>query len=82
MAWIDTIAPEDASERLRELYRRVTDPGTGQLDHIMQIHSLHPEGLRAHFELYLAVMKATPQLSASEREMIALVISRANGCHY
>ena len=47
MAWIDTISGEDAPEELRELYRRVTDPGTGQLDHIMQIHSLHPEGLRA-----------------------------------
>ena len=82
MAWIDTISGEDAPEELRELYRRVTDPGTGQPDHIMQIHSLHPEGLRAHFELYRAVMKTTPQLSASEREMIALVVSRANGCHY
>jgi alkylhydroperoxidase family enzyme len=82
MAWIDTIPPEDASEQLRELYRRVTDPGTGQPDHIMQIHSLHPEGLRAHFELYRAVMKTTPGLSAAEREMIALVVSRTNGCHY
>jgi AhpD family alkylhydroperoxidase len=27
-------------------------------------------------------MKTTPQLSAAEREMIALVVSRANGCHY
>lgn len=82
MAWIDTIPTEDAPEELRELYRRVTDPGTGQLDHIMQIHSLHPAGLRAHFELYRAVMQATPGLSVAEREMIALVVSRANGCHY
>ena len=82
MAWIDTIPPEDACEELRELYRRVTDPGTGQLDHIMQIHSLHPAGLRAHFELYRAVMKATHSLSASERELIALVVSIDNECHY
>ncbi len=82
MAWIETIDGEVASRELRDLYSRVTDPRSGQLDHIMQIHSLHPAGLQAHFELYRAVMKATPQLSAAEREMIALVVSRANGCHY
>jgi AhpD family alkylhydroperoxidase len=32
--------------------------------------------------LYRAVMKGTPGLSAAEREMIALVVSRANDCHY
>ncbi len=48
----------------------------------MQVHSLHPAGLRAHFELYRAVMRGTPTLPAVDRELIALVVSQRNGCHY
>ena len=82
MSWIRTIEPGEADEELRALYARVADPASGQLDHILQIHSLHPAGLRAHFELYRAVMRGTPELRAVEREMIALVVSQLNDCHY
>ena len=56
MTWIRTVEASEADGELRELYQRVSDPETGQLDHIMQVHSLHPRGLRAHYELYAAVM--------------------------
>ncbi len=82
MAWIETI-PEDAAEgEVKELYDRVADPASGRVDHIMAIHSLHPEGLRTHHELYREVMTGTPTLRKVEREMIALVVSLANHCHY
>lgn len=82
MAWIRTIDEGDADDELRELYERTRDPRTGGLDNIMKIHGLHPRGLAAHFELYRAVMRPTPGLRSAEREMIALVASRLNGCHY
>ena len=82
MAWIETIGRESAEGRLAELYDAVTDPATGRLDNIMAVHGLHPAGLRAHFELYCAVMKGTPGLAKVDREMLALVVSQLNGCHY
>jgi len=82
MSWIDTIPPEEADETLAELYERVLDPHTGRLDNIMRIHSLHPRGLLSHQELYEAVMRPTRTLRKAEREMIALVVSRINECHY
>ena len=82
MAWIRTIDPSDSEGTLRELYRAVADPSTGALDHIMRVHSLHPKGLRAHYDLYRAVMTGTRSLRKVDREMIALVVSRANACHY
>ena len=82
MSWIDTIAPDDADEELAELYRQVLDPSTGELDNIMRIHSLHPRGLAAHQALYSAVMRPTATLRRAEREMIALVVSQINQCHY
>lgn len=82
MSWIRTISDEDADARLSALYARVLDPRTKQLDHIMQVHSLHPRGLAAHHELYSAVMSGTKSLRKVERELIALVVSQENECHY
>lgn len=81
-AWIDTVAEADAGTDLAALYEEVRDPATGQLDHILQVHSLHPAGLRAHHDLYRAVMRATRGVRGAEREMIALVVSQLNACHY
>lgn len=82
MAWIEVIDEEEADRELADLYDEVRDPRTGQLDHIMSIHSLHPGGLEAHFALYHAVMSGTRSLPKVERELIALVVSRINSCHY
>ena len=82
VAWIDTIAPDAADPDLARLYDRVTDPASGQLDHIMRIHSLHPAGLAAHFDMYRAVMRGSPELGRAEREMIGVVVSAINGCVY
>ena len=82
MPWIRMTSEDEAEEELRELFDRSRDPETGQLDHILQIHSLHPQGLRAHLDLYSAVMAGTKSLRKVEREMIALHVSRLNECHY
>ena len=82
MAWIATVAEDDAEGPLRGLYDLTRDPGNGRVDNIMSIHSLHPEGLRTHFELYREVMTGTAGLRKVERELIALVVSKLNDCHY
>ncbi len=81
-AWIDTVAEADADDELGKLYERVRDPVSGTLDHIMMVHSSHPAGLQAHFDMYNAVMRATAGVRGAEREMIALVVSQLNACHY
>jgi alkylhydroperoxidase family enzyme len=82
MAWIETEGGAAPDDELRALYDRVRDPVSGAVDHIMSVHSRHPAGLAAHFELYRAVMRGTKTLPKAEREMIALVVSGLNGCHY
>ena len=82
MSWIETVDTPEPGSELEALYARVVDPVTGQLDNIMTVHSLHPAGLKAHFELYTAVMAGTAGLRKVDRELIALVVSRANDCHY
>ena len=48
----------------------------------MRIHARHPAGLAAHYELYRAVMRGTASLRTVDRELVALVVSGINGCHY
>jgi alkylhydroperoxidase family enzyme len=81
-AWIEMIEEEDASGVLKEQYDRLRDPTTGQVDNILKIHSLHPETLDAHYLLYKTVMYGKSKIRRPEREMIAVVVSSLNECHY
>ena len=51
-------------------------------DNIIQIHGIHSRILRQHHELYRELMYSRGPLSRAQREMIAVVVSAANDCHY
>jgi alkylhydroperoxidase family enzyme len=82
VAWIKVKDEKSADLQLAEMYERIVDPAYGRVDNIMQIHSLHPEGMRVHWELYREVMTGTRTLPKVDREMVALVVSLLNDCHY
>ncbi len=81
MAYIRTIAEAEATGELARLYKRVGNPD-GSVDNVMKVHSLNPASLRTHFEMYQAAMHEPSPLSLAEREMVAVVVSRLNGCQY
>ncbi|HJM21447.1 MAG TPA: hypothetical protein QF409_05625 [Acidimicrobiales bacterium] len=84
MAWIE-IVPDDEwadSEPLSNLYEVVVDRDYGRIDYIMSVHSLNPRSLAAHDGVYRSAMAGTRTLRKAEREMIALVVSLQNRCHY
>jgi alkylhydroperoxidase family enzyme len=86
MAWIHVIPELAADGELLALYDELYAPypgePRGQLDNILQIHSLDPAGLRAHLALYRSAMTGTDSLPKLERELIGVVVSGINGCHY
>ena len=81
MAYIRMIERDEAQEDLRAWYDRVGNPD-GTVDEVMKVHSLNVDSLRAHFELYSSACHKPSPLSRAEREIIASVVSRANGCDY
>ena len=81
-AWIDTVREQDAQGLLRELYDRERDTQFGTVDNVLKVHSLHPETLRAHVDLYRTVMYGRSEVTRVEREMIGVVVSAINECHY
>src|SRR3954453_6787267 len=54
----------------------------GFVPNVFRAYSFRPERLSAWFTHFRSVMDGTPGLSAAEREMIAVVVSMANGCLY
>ncbi len=81
-AWIDVIPESDAQGLLRELYEKEWDKQHQLVDNILKVHSLHPETLRAHVDLYRTVMYGKSAITRPEREMIGVVVSAINQCHY
>jgi alkylhydroperoxidase family enzyme len=81
MSWIEETPPADASGPLGDAYRRISP--SGRVANILTVQSLHPAGLREHHALYRTLMfGAFRPLTRSEREAIAVEVSRTNECHY
>jgi alkylhydroperoxidase family enzyme len=49
---------------------------------VFRVYSFRPERLSAWFSHYKQLHEPTDNLSAAEREMIAVAVSMANGCLY
>ena len=81
MAWIAEIDEREAEGSLKDQYSKLKEPWGG-IDNILKIHSLNPESLAAHVQLYKTVMFGKSPIPRIDREMIALVVSSINQCHY
>jgi alkylhydroperoxidase family enzyme len=51
-------------------------------DNILRIHGVHSRTMRQHYDLYRELMYGRGPLSRIQREMIAVVVSAENDCHY
>ena len=83
MSWIARVTPESAAPELRGLYDRICARATSQrVSHIWQVWGGHPAGLETSFAAYRALMDDPAPLTATQAELIALVVSATNGCGY
>lgn len=80
MAFIPYDDDENLAPELREIYERISPKE--KPDNILRIHSLNPRSMQTHYDLYRHLMYGKSDLSRAEREMIAVVVSRVNSCHY
>ncbi len=82
MPFIKVIEPESATGRLTKIYARVSGPG-GQVDNVLQIHSLRPHSLEGHMALYKAVLHHPHnKLPLWFLETIGVQVSLLNKCSY
>lgn len=78
---IRTIAPEEAQGTLKRLYDAAVDRA-GKVFNITRAMSLRPDQLRTSMMLYQSTMFQPSGLTRVEREMVAVVVSQSNDCHY
>ncbi|MFQ5778841.1 MAG: hypothetical protein ACE5IP_12620 [Terriglobia bacterium] len=81
MAYIRTVAPEEATGELKQHYDTALKRA-GRVFHIIRIQSLHPRVLAATTHLYQTLMLAPGKLPRATREMLATVVSREQRCFY
>ncbi|HPF14836.1 MAG: carboxymuconolactone decarboxylase family protein [Planctomycetes bacterium] len=81
MAWIRTVSDAEATGRLAESFRAARERA-GHVHGIVRAMSLAPAVLDASMALYQRIMFAPKGLSRHQREMLAVVVSQSNHCHY
>lgn len=82
MPYIKVIDPDHAEGRLGQIYDRVRGPG-GQVDHVLQIHSLRPHTLEGHMALYKSVLHHPRNtFPVWFLEAIGVLVSLLNDCDY
>lgn len=81
MSWITEIDAEEAGEKLAAVYAELIEK-RGKISNILKVHSLNPDALGNHLDLYMTIMFGKSGLSRAEREAIAVVVSAANDCAY
>lgn len=81
MPFIKVIDEENTEGKLKENYDEIIK-SRGKLSNIMKIHSLNPDAMIKHMDLYKSIMFSQSNLSREFKEMIAVVVSVANNCEY
>jgi hypothetical protein len=96
MTWIRTISLAEANEQLRKAVAAqqalfppeyaapaaAGEAGEGDTAGIVASHSLIPDALYHAFATFGVLMSADLPLSRRQHEMIGIVVSVANHCHY
>ena len=82
MAWIETVAYDDAAGKLKRLYDRVKGPDDN-VDNIMMVHSLRPHSMEGHMAIYKYVLHHTNNtIPKWFLETLGVWVSALNNCGY
>jgi len=97
MAWIKTVPPSEADDRLKELMTKqrelypaeymtpvegTDEAGRVDMPNIVSSHSLIPDALFHAFSTFGALMSPDLPLTRRQQEMITTTVSVTNKCFY
>lgn len=81
MSWIEETDETEAGGKLAEIYAELIEK-RGKVANILKVHSLNPNAMANHMDLYMTLMFGKSGLRRAEREAIAVVVSATNECPY
>ena len=80
-SWFPVPDESALPERLQGLFAKARER-LGFVPNVFRVYAFRPQRLSAWFAHYRQLHEPTERLSAADREMIAVVVSAANGCLY
>ncbi len=80
-SWFPVPDEVELPSDLRGLFAKARER-LGFVPNVFRVYSFRPERLSAWFAHYRLLHQPSEQLTAADREMIAVVVSAANGCLY
>jgi uncharacterized peroxidase-related enzyme len=81
LSWLRVPAEEDAPAAVQELYGKANEK-LGFIPNVLRVYALRPRHLELWNAFYDDLMRGDSTLTRPQREMIAVVVSTANRCHY
>ena len=81
MSWIEEVEVSEAEGKLAQIYAELIEKRV-KVSNILMVHSLNPDAMSNHLDLYMTLMFGESGLSRAERESIAVVVSASNECAY
>jgi len=80
--YLTLVDPDEALGELAREYEAARARSNGKVANIVRSMSLRPGVLGVSMALYREIMFGPSELSRIERELLAVVTSAANDCHY
>ena len=80
-SWFPVPGDADLPADLRGLFSKARER-LGFIPNVFRVYAFRPQRLSAWFAHYRQLHEPTAHLTAADREMIAVVVSAANGCLY
>jgi uncharacterized peroxidase-related enzyme len=81
LSWLRAPAEEDPAPAVQELYDKAVEK-LGFVPNVLRVYALRPRHLELWNAFYDDLMRGESGLTKQQREMIAVVVSTANRCHY
>ena len=82
MSWIHVIGFEEATGKLKQIYKKIKGPNN-QIDNVLSIHSLRPHTLTGHMSLYKNTLHHSNNSFPNwQLELLGTYTSYINKCDY
>jgi len=81
LCWLQVPAEDEVGDDVRELWSKPLEK-LGFVPNVLRVYAIRPRHLRLWNDFYNDLMRGESGLTKAQREMIAVVVSAANRCHY
>jgi uncharacterized peroxidase-related enzyme len=81
LCWLHVPGPDEVPEEVEALWAKPLEK-LGFVPNVLRVYAIRPRHLQLWNEFYDELMRGESGLTKAQREMIAVVVSATNRCHY